>query len=40
MVMRSIIMQARDLDYVKAARAIGCSTPYIIIREIFPNVLS
>ena len=33
-------MQARDLDYVKAARAIGCSTPYIIIREIFPNVLS
>ena len=39
-VMRSITMQARDLDYVKAARAIGCSTPYIIIREIFPNVLS
>ena len=39
-VMRSITMQARDLDYVKAARAIGCSTPYIIIREIFPIVLS
>ncbi len=39
-VMRSITMQARDLDYVTAARAIGCSTPYIIIREIFPNVLS
>lgn len=39
-VMRSITMQARDLDYVKAARAIGCSTPHIIIREIFPNVLS
>ena len=39
-VMRSITMQARDLDYVKAARAIGCSTPYIILREIFPNVLS
>ena len=39
-VMRSITMQARDLDYVKAARAIGCSTPYIIIREILPNVLS
>ena len=38
-VMRSITMQARDLDYVKA-RAIGRSTPYIIIREIFPNVLS
>ena len=39
-VMRSITMQARDLDYVSAARALGCSTPYIIIREIFPNVLS
>ena len=39
-VMRSITMQARDLDYVSAARAIGCSSPYIIIREIFPNVLS
>ena len=39
-VMRSITMQARDLDYVKAARAIGCSTPHIIIREIFPNLLS
>ncbi len=39
-VMRSITMQARDLDYVRAARAMGCSTPYIILREIFPNVLS
>ncbi|MGI9333976.1 MAG: ABC transporter permease [Gammaproteobacteria bacterium] len=39
-VMRSITMQARDLDYVTAARALGCSTPYIIVREIFPNVLS
>ena len=39
-VMRSITMQARDLDYVKAARALGCSTPYIIVREIFPNVIS
>jgi len=39
-VMRSITMQARDLDYVKAARAMGCSTPYIVVREIFPNVLS
>lgn len=39
-VIRSITMQARDLDYVRAARALGCSTPYIIVREIFPNVLS
>lgn len=39
-VMRAITMQARDLDYVTAARALGCSTPHIIVREIFPNVLS
>ena len=39
-VMRSITMQARDLDYVRSARALGCSTSYIIVREIFPNVLS
>lgn len=39
-VMRSITQQARDLDYVKAARALGCSTPHIIVREIFPNVIS
>ena len=39
-VMRSVTMQARSLDYVTAARAIGCSTPYIILREIMPNVLN
>lgn len=39
-VIRSITMQARDLDYVRAARSLGCSTAYIIVREIFPNVLS
>lgn len=39
-VMRAITMQAREHDYVTAARAIGCSTPYIVVREIFPNVLS
>ena len=39
-VIRSITMQARELDYVTAARALGCSTAYVIVREIFPNVLS
>lgn len=38
-VMRSITLQARDLDYVNAARALGCTTAHIIVREIFPNVL-
>jgi peptide/nickel transport system permease protein len=39
-VMRSVTMQVRHLDYVTVARAIGCSTPYIIFREIMPNVMS
>ena len=39
-VMRSITMQAREMDYVNAARAIGVSTPTIIVREVFPNVLN
>ncbi|MBM9595432.1 ABC transporter permease [Roseitranquillus sediminis] len=37
-VMRSATMQVRSQEYVLAARAVGCSTPYIIIREILPNI--
>ncbi|MCC6212536.1 MAG: ABC transporter permease [Burkholderiales bacterium] len=37
-VMRSATMQVRGLDYVQAARAIGCSTPRIVAGEILPNV--
>ncbi len=39
-VMRSATMQVRGLDYVVAAKAIGCSTPRIVIGEILPNVAS
>ncbi len=39
-VMRSATMQVRGLDYVQAAKAIGCSTPRIILGEILPNVAS
>ena len=39
-VMRSVTMQARGLDYVTVARATGCSTPYIVLREILPNVVN
>lgn len=39
-VMRSVTMQARGLDYVRAARAIGCSSFYIVTREILPNVMN
>ena len=37
-VMRSATMQVRGLDYVLAARAVGCSTARIVIGEILPNV--
>lgn len=37
-VVRSATMQIRSLDYVTAAQAVGCSTPYILFREILPNL--
>jgi peptide/nickel transport system permease protein len=37
-VSRSATMQARGLDYVVAARAIGCSTWRIVVGEILPNL--
>jgi len=37
-VMRSAVMQVRSQEYVQSARALGCSTPYIIVREIMPNI--
>jgi peptide/nickel transport system permease protein len=39
-VMRSATMQARSLDYVAAASAIGASTPRIVFSEIMPNILN
>ncbi len=38
-VMRTATLQVRSLDYVVRARAMGASTPRILLREIFPNVL-
>jgi peptide/nickel transport system permease protein len=37
-VTRSATMQVRSLDYIAAARAIGCSTARIILVEILPNI--
>lgn len=37
-VVRSATMQIRSLDYVTAAQAVGCTTPYILFREILPNL--
>ena len=37
-VMRSATQQVRSMDYVMAARALGCSTRRILISEILPNI--
>lgn len=39
-VMRSSTQQIRSLDYIAAAQAAGCSTWYILAREILPNVMN
>jgi peptide/nickel transport system permease protein len=40
LVLRSATMQARSMDYVEAAKAQGCSTAWILLREIMPNILN
>jgi peptide/nickel transport system permease protein len=37
-VMRAATMQLRDMDYIVAARAVGCSTWRILSSEILPNI--
>ncbi len=37
-VMRSTTQQVRNLDYVAAAQALGCSTLRIVLSEIMPNI--
>ncbi len=37
-VMRSSTQQVRNLDYVAAAKALGCSTGRILLTEIMPNI--
>ncbi|MEM6680097.1 MAG: ABC transporter permease [Pseudomonadota bacterium] len=39
-VMRASTMQIRSMDYVTAARAVGCSVPWIVAREIMPNIMN
>ncbi len=38
-VTRSKVMQVRALEYVQAARALGLSTPRIVLRHVLPNVI-
>ena len=37
-IVRSATQQAASQDYVTAARSIGCSSTYILLREILPNI--
>ncbi len=37
-VARTATQQVRSLEYVRSARAIGCSTSHILFREILPNI--
>ena len=39
-VMRSTTQQVRNMDYVAAAKALGCSTTRIILTEIMPNIVN
>ncbi|MFQ5940003.1 MAG: ABC transporter permease, partial [Alphaproteobacteria bacterium] len=39
-VMRSTTQQVRNLDYVAAAQALGCSTARIVTTEIMPNIVN
>jgi peptide/nickel transport system permease protein len=38
-VARTTTMQVRTLDYISAAWAAGCSLPYILVREVLPNIV-
>ncbi len=39
-VLRSATQQIRSNEFVVAARSMGCSPAYILVREVLPNVLS
>lgn len=39
-VTRSATQQLRDAEFISAAKALGASTPYILLRELLPNLMS
>ena len=39
-VTRSATQQLRDAEFIAAAKALGASTPYILLREMLPNLMS
>ncbi len=36
---RGQVLQARENQYVEAARSVGCSTPRILLKHVLPNVI-
>jgi len=36
---RSAVLKIREMDYIEASRAIGASSPRIIVQQIFPNIV-
>jgi ABC-type dipeptide/oligopeptide/nickel transport system permease subunit len=39
-IVRSVILQVREMPYVEAARALGASAPRLMLRHILPNVMA
>jgi len=39
-VTRAATQQLRDAEFIAAAQALGASTPYILLRELLPNLMS
>ncbi|MDB5789729.1 ABC transporter permease [Caballeronia mineralivorans] len=39
-VSRSVTQQLRDAEFIAAAKAVGASTAYILLRELLPNIAS
>jgi len=39
-VTRSATQQLRDAEFIAAAKSLGASTPYILLRELLPNLMS
>ena len=37
---RSAVLNVREMEYVEAARAIGATTPAILLRHVLPNILA
>jgi len=39
-VARAVTQQLRDAEFIASAKVLGASTPYILLRELLPNILS